>query len=732
MLSLTFFPLTSIKSRPSSPAAASFELQLSRCIACRQPFFRSAQHSPLQPRCALEPLQKEDRSTTFLPRLERKTLQSSGVVDPREWRTVPDIWKTTAEKYGDRIALVDPHHDPPMEMTFKQLQQGILDFSEGLRQAGISPDEKVALFADNSYRWLIADQGIMTAGAVNVVRGSRSSVEELLFIYSHSDSVAIIIDNEDLYNKLLPALNASSTVKFVVVLWGEKASLLKESTGAIFPVYTYEEFLDTGYQARNRFLALNDLVSNPCYKEIQPYDVATIVYTSGTTGNPKGVMLTHANLLHQVIYLEDVVQPDPGDRFLSLLPPWHMYERAVEYFSLARGSEQVYTNVKNLKEDLKRYPPHYMVSVPLVFETLYSGVQKELAASSSAKRLIATAFISITMLYMNLKRMHEGRALFRLKVKIALIKAAVDWLCARIGAALLFPLHKLAHLLVYRKILSVIGIKKAGISGGGSLPPHVDKFFEAIGITLLNGYGLTESSPVLAARTAENNVLGTVGRALSETEIKIVDVDSGETLPAGEKGLIKVRGPQVMKGYYKNNIATRKAIDKSGWLDTGDLGWLSPDSKFGAARLCNRNLVIDGRTKDTIVLSTGENIEPTVIEEAALRSRFIQQIMVIGQDQRRLGALIVTNNDELLLAGFMVVKESINEFTQENLRKLIWSELQKYTSKCPATIGPFLLLNEAFTVENGMLTPTMKIRRNVIASKYQLEIENIFNNDHSK
>lgn len=612
-----------------------------------------------------------------------------------------------------------------MDITFKQLKQEILEFSEGLRQAGIHPDEKVALFADNSCRWLIADQGVMAMGAINVVRGSRSSVEELSLIYSHSDSVALVVDNEELCNKLLPSFNASSTLRFIVLLWGDKTSLLKDA-GANLPIYTYEEFLATGFQSQKSLSASNDSVPSLCYQEIQSHDVATIVYTSGTTGNPKGVMLTHSNLLHQVVYLWEVVQPDPGDRFLSLLPPWHIYERSTEYFSLSRGSEQVYTNIKCLKEDLKRYPPHYMVSVPLVFDSLYSGVQRELSSTSNFRRLIASAMIGTSMIYMNLKRLYEGRALIRVRVQTMQIKAAMEWLVARIGAALLHPLHILAHFLVYRKILSAIGIKKAGINGGGSLPLHVDKFFEAIGITLLNGYGLTESSPVVAARNVENNVLGTVGKMLSETEIKIVDLKSGETIPDGEKGLIKIRGPQVMKGYYKNEDATRKAIDARGWFDTGDLGWLCPEIKAGAGCLCGGNLVLDGRAKDTIVLSTGENIEPTVIEEAAMQSKFIQNIMVVGQDQRRLGALIVINKDELKSSGFLDAEERHADASHQSLRKLIYSELQKYTLDCPAMIGPFLLLNEVFTVDNGMLTPTMKVRRDIVASKYQSEIENLF------
>ncbi|KAI5064704.1 hypothetical protein GOP47_0019399 [Adiantum capillus-veneris] len=653
------------------------------------------------------------------PVLEGKRLPN--VDDPSSWRTLSEIWRCTTIKYGDKVALVDPHHMSPKTITFKQLELEILQFSESLRQSGILPDEKIAIFAENSCRWLIADQGVMAMGAVDVVRGSRSSIDELLFIYSHSDSVALIVDSKELWDKLLPSFNALQAPKFVVLLWCE--NFFSGDVGSPFPIHTYEEFLSIGQQAKATCTAANEGVQETQYLEIQPDDVATIVYTSGTTGNPKGVMLTHSNLLHQVVHLWEVVQPDPGDRFLSLLPPWHAYERSVEYFSLSRGSEQVYTNIKCLKDDLKQYPPHYMVSVPLVFDTLYSGVKRELSKSSAMKRFLASTLLGMSMVYMRMTRIYQGRDLHEVKTyKSMYIGELKKWITATICAAFLLPIHRLAHLLVYRKILSAIGIKKAGISGGGSLPPHVDAFYEAVGITLLNGYGLTETSPVVAARNADNNILGTIGKILSETEIRIVDVNSGETLPPGEKGLLKVRGPQIMKGYYKNKEATRKAVDEEGWLDTGDLGWLCPDIKTGAARCCGGNVVLDGRAKDTIVLSTGENIEPIVIEEAAMQSKYIQQIVVVGQDQRRLGALIVVNKDELRSAGFMDAVDACSD----KIRMLIRKELHYHTAGCPEKIGPFLLLNEAFTVDNDMLTPTMKVRRSAVTSKYQSQIKDLF------
>ncbi|KAL9261449.1 putative acyl-activating enzyme 16, chloroplastic [Drosera capensis] len=460
------------------------------------------------------------------------------------------------------------------------------------------------------------------------------------------------------------------------------------------------------------------------YEAIDSDDIATLVYTSGTTGDPKGVMLTHRNLLHQVNNLWDLVPVVSGDRFLSLLPPWHAYERACEYFIFSRGAEQVYTTVRNIKEDLKKYQPHYLIAVPLIYETLYSGIQKQIAASSAARKIVALTLIKISLAYMEFKRIYEGKYLTRRPQQHPYLVLLLDCLWARIAALVLWPIHVLAKKLLYSKILSVIGMSKAGISGGGSLPLHVDRLFEAIGVKLQNGYGLTETSPVVAARHPSCNVLGSVGRPIRYTEIRVVDSETDEILPDGSKGVVKIRGPQVMRGYYKNHLATKRVLDEYGWINTGDLGWFSPHHSAGRSRLCGGILVLDGRAKDTIVLRTGENVEPAELEEAALRSNLIQQIVVIGQDQRRLGAIIVPNKEEALLEAKKYTDES--ELDKETLASLMQQELRTWTADCSFQIGPILIVDEPFTVDNGLMTPTLKVRRDGVAARYADEIDKLF------
>ncbi|GAY53579.1 hypothetical protein CUMW_150140 [Citrus unshiu] len=590
-----------------------------------------------------------------------------------------------------------------------KLEQEILDFAEGLRVIGVKPEEKLSLFSDNSCRWLVADQGMLATGAINVVRGSRSSSEELLHIYNHSESVALAVENPEFFNRIAETLCSKAAMRFIILLWGKKSSVAPDIVEEI-PVFSYDEIIDLGRESRKAFSDSNDARKHYKYETIGSDDIATYVYTSGTTGNPKGVMLTHKNLLHQIRSLYDIVPAENGDKFLSMLPPWHVYERACGYFIFSRGIELMYTAVRNLKDDLQRYQPHYMISVPLVYETLYSGIQKQIFTSSAARRVVARALIRISFAYTAFKRIYEGFCLTRNQKEPSYLVALIDWLWARIICAILWPLHLLAEKLVYKKIQSAIGISKA------------------IGVKVQVGYGLTESSPVIAARRPTCNVLGSVGHPIKHTEIKIVDAETNEVLPAGSKGIVKVRGSQVMQGYFKNPSATKQALDEDGWLNTGDIGWIAPHHSRGRSRRCGGVLVLEGRAKDTIVLSTGENVEPLELEEAALRSSLIRQIVVIGQDQRRPGAIIVPDKEEVLMAAkrLSIVHADASELSKEKTISLLYGELRKWTSKCSFQIGPIHVVDEPFTIDSGLMTPTMKIRRDRVAAQFKEEIENLY------
>jgi len=626
------------------------------------------------------------------------------LVDYSTAQSLPEIWSQVAPYSGKLIALDDPHQDPPVQITYQQLNQQIKQFASGLQAQGIQPDTKIALFADNSPRWFIADQGILSAGAVDVVRSSQADAAELFYILTDSDSTVLVVENQKTLEKLEANL-VESPLKLVILLSDETVE------NQNYPTFNFTQLMALGNE--------RELTPVPRKKD----DLATLIYTSGTTGKPKGTMLSHGNFLHQVRAIGDVIQPQAGDRVLSILPSWHAYERAAEYFLLSRGCHLIYTNLRSFKKDLREQQPQYMVGVPRLWESVYDGIQKNLNQQTGNKKKLIDLFLGISQRYIKAKRISEGLDLDNLHPSIF----------AKLGASLqrslLEPLHNLGDKIVYQTVREATGGNlKAVISGGGSLAKHIDDFYELIGIPLLVGYGLTETSPVTHARRLYHNLRGSAGPAIPETETKIIDLETKEPLPDGEKGLVLIRGTQVMQGYYKKPEATAKAIDDEGWFNTGDLGWITPTG----------DLVLTGRAKDTIVLSNGENIEPQPLEDACLRSPYIDQMMVVGQDQRCLGALIVPNLEALQAwsqqhdRNLDFSEEKLAETIQDSaVQKLFRDELNREVKNRPGyrsddRIGVFQIILEPFSMENGMMTQTLKIKRPVVYERYQDMIDGMF------
>lgn len=643
-------------------------------------------------------------TTTVIP-------QFSNLVDYSKIQSITQIWQITAKNFGNKVALYDPHSKPAVKLTYSQLSYDIQLFASGLQSLGVQPDSKVSLFADNSPRWLIADQGIMSTGAANVVRSSQAEKQELLYILEDSDSTALVVEDIETLQKLQPELS-KLPLKLVVLLTNQEPNVELSC-----PVLNYQQLLKTGID--------KTLISFPSQKN----DLATLIYTSGTTGQPKGVMLTHGNFLHQIVNFAKILQPQAGDRTLTILPTWHAYERTAEYYLLSQGCEQIYTNLRSVKKDLKEFKPQFMVGVPRLWESIYEGIQKNFKQQPANQQKLINFCLTNSEKYVRNRAIAQNLSLEHYNT------SAQERLTAKLQATLIAPIHALGEKIVYGKVREATGGKlKAVISGGGSLAKHIDDFFEIIGVPLLVGYGLTETSPVTNVRTLDHNVKGSSGRPITDTQIKIVDLETRQTLPQGQKGLVLIKGPQVMQGYYKKPEATAKAIDADGWFDSGDLGWLTPDG----------DLVITGRAKDTIVLSNGENIEPQPIEDACVRSPYIDQIMVVGQDQKALGALIVPNFDNLkqwakdqnLNLNFPDASASWEEVTTSDLhnevvKKLFRQELTKEVQNRPGyrvddRITVFTLIAEPFSIDNGMMTQTMKIKRPVVTEHYHAIINKMF------
>ncbi|MCC5644904.1 AMP-binding protein [Nostoc sp. CHAB 5824] len=657
-------------------------------------------------------MSKTQTASSFLSNISERERQAlKRLIDYTNVESLPEIWPLAAGRFGDVVALRNPHAKPEVVITYTQLVEQIRLFAAGLQALGIKVGDRISLISDNSPRWFIADQGIMTAGGVDAVRSSQAEKEELLFIIANSGSTAIVVEDLKTLKKLQDRLKDLPIQ--VVILLSDEAAPTDES----LKVLNFAQLIKIG--VNHNFVPVK-----------QNRDaLATLIYTSGTTGKPKGVMLSYSNLIHQVITMGTVLQPNAGDIVLSILPSWHSYERTVEYYLLSQGCTQVYTNLRSVKGDLRQFKPNYMVGVPRLWESIYEGVQKQFREQPANKQRLINFLLGISEKYIKARRVAQGLSLNNLHASPG------EQLAAKIQASALLPLHALGERLVYAKVREATGGQvKQMISGGGALPRHIDNFFEIIGVQILQGYGLTETSPVTHVRRPWRNLIGASGQPLPATEAKIVDPETKAPLPVEKRGLVLLRGPQIMQGYYQNPEATAKAIDAEGWFDSGDLGWLTPQD----------DLVLTGRAKDTIVLTNGENIEPQPIEDACLRSPYIDQIMLVGQDQRSLGALIVPNAEALekWAASQNLILDTQNDLvTSSPSQKIDWEsrmiqdlfrqELNREVQNRPGyrpddRIGTFKLILEPFSIENGLMTQTLKVRRHVVTERYRDIIDGMF------
>ncbi|MEC8441679.1 MAG: AMP-binding protein [Cyanobacteriota bacterium] len=616
---------------------------------------------------------------------EQNALQHHGHV--RSLQRVDAVWPWLADRHGSITALDAPHATHPERFSFGELAQRIATAAVAFRLEGVQQGDVVALFAENSPRWLVADQGLMRAGAADAVRGASAPVEELRYILEDCGATALVVQNADLWQRLALSPHQRSGLRFVLQLEGEPAD---------------------GVLGWDAFLA-----SGTGQQEVVPSGgrdaVATVLYTSGTTGRPKGVPLSHANLLHQMHSLACVAYPKPGSPVLSVLPIWHAYERSASYYFLSCACTQTYTTIKQLKKDLPRVRPVAMATVPRLWEAVQAGFEDVLKTfPPSRQKLLRRALANSAAQRLALRRARE--------LMLETVPAS-GRLLAMAEAALRWPLHALASALIWPKLrLQLSGGQLAyPISGGGAIAPHIDAFFEAVGIELLVGYGLTETSPVVSCRRPWRNIRGSSGLPMPDTAFRIVDPETGQSLGLRQRGRVLVRGPQVMQGYLGKPEASAKVLDADGWFDTGDLGMLLPDG----------SVALTGRAKDTIVLSSGENIEPGPLEEALVASPLIEQVMLVGQDERQLGALVVPRVEAIgkwaAEKGLPLPDDLGGQPGDPALLKLLMSECNALLRQRVGSRGDERLagvgLVDPFSIENGLLTQTLKQRRDRISQR---------------
>ena len=622
-----------------------------------------------------------------------------------------DLWPELARRHGSLEALNAPHATPPETFTFTELEAAIDTTRTALQSLGLGADDVVALLADNGPRWLIADQAVMSCGAADAVRGSTAPVEELHYIIEDCNACGLILQDQALL-KRLQRLSLSNQVwqqlRFVVLLsdephpdqlaWPDQPP---RSDGTPVPVLSWSQLQQA---AQGRPVHEAAVLSGEA--------VATILYTSGTTGRPKGVPLRHRNLVYLIQQLIVAVQPSPGERALSVLPIWHSYERAAGYFLLSCGCRQVYTTIRDLGKDLQNVQPHFLISVPRLWEKIQEGFNNALRQAPPSRRNLVLCALACS-------RFHCGQ--WRAWRNLHPVPCGpARRLSGLVLAAVSLPLHRLAGVLLWPKLRQKLvgGRLRLAISGGGALSPSVDGFFEAVGIELLVGYGLTETSPVLTARRLWRNRRGSAGQPLPGTEIRIVATDQTmgprEVMGWEKIGIVQARGPQVMGGYLRRPEATAQVLDGENWFDTGDLGYLLQDG----------SLMITGRAKDTIVLANGENIEPTPLEDALLAHPLVQQVMVVGQDHRTLAALVVLDEPALKAAQerWPAEPDHLMPMLRRELNQLL---ARRRGSRREERLSALAFV-DPFTMDNGLLTQTLKQRRSRIAATYRYRIDALY------
>ena len=626
--------------------------------------------------------------------------------------SIPKLLKAISKKHSDLPAQM--HKDSKgvfQTTTFSELYSQTLQFASGLKKLGVKREDRVGLISDNRQEWFVSDLAIQSLGAADVPRGCDSTPDEINYILDFSGCSITILENEAQLKKVLSKAASMSALKVAIVI-DPAFDASKADTGKL-KVHTYASILDSGKDSNK-----SDIEAE--IEKGEPNDVMTLIYTSGTTGEPKGVMLTHTNYLHQIKGVAQLIHVGPGDRWLAVLPVWHSFERIMQYVALGTGSALCYSKPIGsvLLADMQLVRPTWMASVPRIWESVRDGVYRKVNHAGGVKKALFLFFVAVGSSWGTSARMVQGRmARYRKRNR------KLDFILGIIPYILLWPLKALGDVLVFKAIKEKLGGHfVAGISGGGGLPAHVDAFFQAAGILLLEGYGLTESAPVLSLRPQDRPVSGTIGPAFPGTELKIIREDGEEAKP-GETGVLYARGPQIMKGYYRKPELTAEAVDKDGWLNTGDLSMKTHDSEYK----------IVGRAKDTIVLLGGENIEPAPIEERLKLSPYISLAVVVGQDKKFLGALILVDPENVKTwAGDNNVSYTDDEelFTGTEVHSLLSDEISSLISQANGfkmfeRIARFTVLPKPFEVSRE-LSGKQEIKRHVIDDLYAKEIKSLF------
>lgn len=594
-------------------------------------------------------------------------------------RTLADLSDHVATRFPKPTLIRRCHADGFTDISSDEFRTRVRELSVGLQALGVSAGVRVAIMSENRPEWQLADLAILAAGGVTVPIYPTLSSDQAHYILADSGSTVAIVSDVTQLKKIAAAGPAHTAPGAIVVMDARSVDAAGVLSMADLAARGRAE-LSTDPHAERRY---NDRIA-----AVKPDDLATIIYTSGTTGEPKGVMLTHHNILSNVLAVEDLISLSPDDVALSFLPLSHSFERTVSYEYLHRGVTIAFAeSVDTVARDIRRVQPTVMTGVPRVFEKIQARILDAVAQGSALSRAVFRWALEVGLACSRVRLAHRRMPL-RLAMQASVAGAVVfAKIRARMGAARL----------------------RFMISGSAPLPKSVGEFFHAIGVPIIEGYGLTETSPVLTANPLDGLRFGTVGKAISGVELRIAD-----------DGEILARGPNVMAGYYRKPDATKEVL-VDGWFHTGDIGFLDSDGY----------LTITDRKKDLIVTSGGKKIAPQPIENRLKKNPLVAEAIVVGDRRRFPAALIVPDYTALAVR----VKEmGLADLTRLELSRHpdIVSLYQGIADEMGRDLAQYerlkrvALLPEEFSIESGQLTPTLKVRRRVVESSYRDAIEALY------
>lgn len=598
------------------------------------------------------------------------------------FQTIPEMLKYVCEKYEDKDAYLYKLNGEYKSISYTNLMNRVQCFMLGMMEMGIHKGDKVGIVAENRIEWIIASFAINSIGAIDVPIFPILTSKQEEYIFQHSEATAVIVSNNFQLNKVMEFKDNIPSLRHIIVMNNDFMS--KE----VF-VRSMEDVTARGAQLKSE--SDRKAIFEEKRSKINEDDLLTIIYTSGTTGEPKGVMLSHKNVVSNVKAAHKAVTDLEGQTAVTFLPLCHTFERMAGFYTLFSGGTKIAIaeSIDSLPANMKEIKPTIIPSVPKFLETVKKRVESSMEREPANKQKVFKWAVNIGKKY--IKNKFEGKSNF-----------------------LISPQYALADKLVYSKIRERFGGNlKTFISGGAALPLEIHEFFEVIGIHVLQGYGLTEASPVISINTYSNTEFGTVGAPMCNVEVKIA--------PDGE---ILARGPNIMKGYWKDSSATRDAIDEEGWLNTGDIGIITEKG----------NIRITDRKKNIFVSSGGKNIAPQPIEDLISQSKYIDHCVLIGESREYCTALLTPNYEQLKsLAGefgieFQNEDELISDKKIVNHIKKDIDFLQKDLSKFER-VRRFSLLSKPFTIESGELSPKLSIKRHVVEQMYSKLIETMYGSD---